>query len=406
MIDKNFFEGNDPQKLAQSYGTPLYLYNERVFRTRCREMKNLVTYPNFSVNFSVKANSNLSLLKIAHEEGLHADAMSPGEIFVEEKAGYQPDAIFYISNNVSLEEMRFAVERGIVVSIDSLSQLRFFGGHFPGAKVSLRINSGVGAGHSDKVVTGGKKTKFAIAVDQLDEARAIVQKTGVRLIGINQHIGSFFLAGEIYLEGVNALLKIAKTFPDLEFIDCGGGFGMPYDEKTQHRLDLSGLGAALDDVFFRFAEEYGKQVQFKIEPGRYLTAECGALLGTVWAVKENAGHLYCGTDIGFNVLIRPLLYDAYHEIETLPHRPEATVHPYTVVGNICESGDILAKDRLLPDMKENDLVLVHDAGAYCFSMSSNYNNRLRPAEVLIREDGTVRLIRRRDTLEDLIRNFE
>ena len=367
MIDTNFFEGNDPRSLVQKYGTPLYVYNERVFRTRCREMKNLVTYPNFSVNFSVKANSNLTLLKIAHEEGLHADAMSPGEIFVEEKAGFQPDAIFYISNNVSPEEMQFAVDRGIVVSIDSLAQLRLFGEMFPSARVSLRINSGIGAGHSEKVVTGGKKTKFAITIDHLE---------------------------------------IAKDFPGLEFIDCGGGFGMPYDEKTQYRLDLAELGRSLDEVFYSFARLYGRPIQFKIEPGRYLSAECGALLGTVWAVKENAGHLYCGTDIGFNVLIRPLLYDAYHEIETLPRRANVSKHLYNVVGNICESGDILAKDRLLPDMKENDLVLIHDAGAYSFSMSSNYNNRLRPAEVLIQEDGNIRLIRRRDTLEDLVRNFE
>ena len=406
MIDTNFFEGNDPRSLVQKYSTPLYVYNERVFRTRCREMKNLVTYPNFSINFSVKANSNLTLLKIAHEEGLHADAMSPGEIFVEEKAGFQPDEIFYISNNVSPEEMQFAVDRGIVVSIDSLAQLRLFGEMFPGARVSLRINSGIGAGHSEKVVTGGKKTKFAITIDQLDEARSIIQETGIKLVGLNQHIGSFFLDGKIYLDGVKALLEIAKDFPGLEFIDCGGGFGMPYDEKTQYRLDLAELGRSLDEVFYSFSGLYGRPIQFKIEPGRYLSAECGALLGTVWAVKENAGHLYCGTDIGFNVLIRPLLYDAYHEIETLPRRANVSKHLYNVVGNICESGDILAKDRLLPDMKENDLVLIHDAGAYSFSMSSNYNNRLRPAEVLIQEDGSIRLIRRRDTLEDLVRNFE
>ncbi|MBO4889274.1 MAG: diaminopimelate decarboxylase [Firmicutes bacterium] len=406
MKDELFFEGLDPKELIADYGSPLYVYNERVFRARCREIKNLVSYPAFSVNYSVKANNNLSLLRIAHEEGLMADAMSPGEIYVEEKAGYGLDEIFYISNNVSTEEMAFAVQRGIVVSIDSLSQLRRFGRTFPGARASLRINSGVGAGHSDKVVTGGKKTKFAVSLDQLDEARNIIRGTGIRLVGINQHIGSFFLDGEIYLEGVRALLDVAKDFPDLDFIDLGGGFGMPYDVKTQHRLDLNELGRRLDELFYAFAGSYGRQVRFKVEPGRYISAESAVLLGTVHAVKENAGHLYCGTDIGFNVLIRPVLYDAYHEIETWPHRPEAPQKPFTVVGNICESGDILAKDREMPVMEEGDLVIVHDAGAYCYSMASNYNNRLRPAEVLIREDGSVRLIRRRDTLEDLIRNFE
>ena len=173
MKDPRFFEGVDPAELAGTYGTPLYIYNERVFRTRCREMKNLVSYPNFRVNYSVKANSNLTLLKIAHEEGLLADAMSPGEIFVEEQAGFLPEEIFYISNNVSASEMAYAVERGITVSIDSLSQLERFGKNFPRAAVSLRINSGVGAGHSAKVVTGGKLTKFAITPHQLDEVRAI-----------------------------------------------------------------------------------------------------------------------------------------------------------------------------------------------------------------------------------------
>ena len=406
MKDERFFEGLDPLSLAGTYGSPLYVYNERVFRTRCREIRQLVSYPRFSVNYSVKANNNLALLKIAHEEGLLADAMSPGEIYVEEKAGFLPEEIFYISNNVSLEEMAYAVERGITVSLDSLSQLERFGRAFPGARASLRVNTGIGAGHNAKVVTGGKKTKFAVSLDQLDEARKIIEETGIRLVGINQHIGSFFLEGGIYLDGVYALLETAKTFPGLDFIDCGGGFGMPYDLKTQKRLDLAELGKALDELFFAFAKEYGKEVTFKVEPGRYISAESAVLLGTVHAVKENAGHLYCGTDIGFNVLIRPVLYDAYHEIEPWPHRPQAPVKPFTVVGNICESGDILAKDRPLPVMEEGDLVIVHDAGAYCYSMASNYNNRLRPAEILIREDGSVRLIRRRDTLEDLVRNFE
>ncbi|MBO6158522.1 MAG: diaminopimelate decarboxylase [Firmicutes bacterium] len=414
MKDPRFFQNIRPEELADTYATPLYVYNERVFRTRCREMKNLVTYPNFTVHYSVKANSNLTLLKIAREEGLHVDAMSPGEIYVEEKAGFLPEEIFYISNNVSIEEMAYAVERGICVSLDSISQLRRFAAHFPGASVSLRINTGIGAGHSEKVVTGGKKTKFAIPEDQLNEAVKICREASLRLKALNQHIGSFFLDGEIYLEGVKALLAAAEKVPGLELIDLGGGFGMPYDEKTQKRLDLSSLGRSLDQLFADFSKKYaalypesnGKEISFAIEPGRYISAESCVLLGRVHAIKENAGHLYCGTDIGFNVLMRPVLYDSYHKIETWPVRENAPVLSYTVVGNICESGDILAKDRELPQMEENDLVIVCDAGAYGYSMASNYNNRLRPAEVLIGEDDQVRLIRRRDTLEDLVRGFE
>lgn len=405
MKDQHFFAGLSPRKLIEEYGSPLYVYNERVFRTRCREMAQLVTYPHFKVNYSVKANSNLTLLKIAHEEGLCADAMSPGEIYAESLAGFAPEEIFYISNNVSSEELAYAVNEGIMVSIDSLSQLERFGQLFPGHEICVRVNSGIGAGHSDKVITGGKKTKFAVYPELFTQMNEILQKYQLKLTGINQHIGSFFLDEEIYLEGVRSLLAIAHQFPDLTFIDLGGGFGMPY-EAHQSRLDLTALGTKLDTLLYDFARSYGREILFKIEPGRYLAAECGVLLGTVHAVKENYGHLYCGTDIGFNVLARPMLYDAYHEIEILSDTPSMERAPYTVVGNICESGDILAKDRLLPAMRENDLVCIHDAGAYGYSMASNYNNRLRPAEVLITETGEARLIRRRDTLEDLIRGFE
>lgn len=412
MKDPNFFEGFDPIQLKAAYGSPLMIYNERIFRTRCREMKNLVSYPNFSVNYSVKANSNLTLLKIAHEEGLWADAMSPGEIFVEEKAGFKPEEILFITNNVDTEEMRFGVERGITLSIDSVSQLERYGKNFPGTKVALRINSGVGAGHSAKVVTGGHHTKFAILPEMFDEVDALCEKYDLTICGLNQHIGSFVLEEETYLEGVRALLALAPHFKNLEFIDLGGGFGMPYDVRTQKRLDLKSLGEKLTKIMTDFGNSYktptGELIKFKIEPGRYISAESCIIAGTVTALKDNGVIHYCGTDIGFNVLIRPMLYGSYHEIETLPVRENAPVGPYTVVGNICESGDILAEDRMLPAMEVDDTILVHDAGAYGYVMSSNYNNRLRPCEIMISgEDGDeIRVIRRRDTLEDLLRNFE
>jgi len=405
MRNPQFFDGHDPFELIRTFGSPLYVYRESIFRERCREMKQLSSYPRFSVNYSVKANTNLTLLKIAREEGLHADAMSPGEIFAEEAAGYTPSEIFFISNNASAEELRFAVERGIMVSVDSVSQLSLYGKTFPHTKVALRINSGVGAGHSDKVVTGGHKTKFAILEEQLEEACAIAEQYDLTIAGLNQHIGSFVLDAETYLGGVRALLPIAMRFPDLEFIDLGGGFGMPY-EPSQQRLDLQELKDGLDPLLFGFARQYGREIEFKIEPGRYIAAECCVLVGTVNALKSNEGDLYCGTDLGFNNLIRPVLYDSYHDVETLPVREGAAIRVYNVVGNICESGDIIAKERPLPEMQEGDLAVVYDAGAYGYSMSSQYNNRLRPAEVLLGEDGRVRLIRRRDTLEDLLRNFE
>jgi diaminopimelate decarboxylase len=406
----NFYGNTTPEALVKEYGSPLYVYNESIFRQRCREMAKLVSYPNFKSNFSIKANSNLELLKIAHEEGLHADAMSPGEIHVLLLAGYKPEEIFYISNNVSEEEMKFAIERGIIVSIDSLSQLKMYGRINPGGKVAVRFNPGVGAGHHEKVVTAGEKTKFGVNMDFVDEVKDIAKEYNLKIVGINQHIGSLFMESKPYLEGAKSILSIAEQFEDLDFIDFGGGFGIPYrKQEGQERLDLCEIGRELDKLITEWTDKYGKKIRFKIEPGRYISAESGVLLGKVHAKKNNYGTIYVGTDIGFNVLARPAMYDSHHDIEVYnegTYNNDAQFETVTVVGNICESGDILAKDRNLPYINEGDIIGVMDAGAYGFSMSSNYNNRLRPAEVLIKEDGSIVLIRRRDTLEDLVRNFK
>lgn len=405
-VQTNFYGNSTPAELVREFGSPLYVYNEQILRERCRELKKLVSYPKFKPNYSVKANSNLHLLKIALEEGMNADAMSPGEIYVLLKAGFKKENIFYISNNVSAEELKFAIDNDILVSIDSLSQLELFGRINRGGKLSIRFNAGVGAGHHDKVVTAGKKTKFGINIGKKEEVKEILNKYDLKLVGINQHIGSLFMDGSKYVESVHYLLNLAKEFEDLEFIDMGGGFGIPYNkQKGEPRLDLKALGQQLDEVLFNFAKEYGRELTFKIEPGRYVVAECGAIIGTVHAVKENYATTFVGTDVGFNVLARPVMYDSHHDIEVYSETPAAETKAVTVVGNICESGDILAKDRVLPIVKEGDLLGIMDAGAYGFSMSSNYNNRLKPAEILIQEDGTPRLIRRRDTFDDLIRNF-
>lgn len=403
-----FFGNTSPHELVEKYGSPLYVYNETILRERCRELKNLVTYPNFSVNYSVKANGNLSLLKIIKDEGLNVDAMSPGEIYIEELAGFKPEQILFISNNVSAEEMQYAIERNITISVDSLSQLELLGEINKGGNVCVRFNPGVGAGHHEKVVTGGKKTKFGVEPTKIQEVKDILEKYDLRLVGINQHIGSLFMDGDKYIEGILSLLSIAKNFKDLDFIDLGGGFGIPYKKlSNQPRLDLVKLGQELDQVLFQFAKDYGKEVQFKVEPGRYIVAECGLLLGTAHAVKVNYATKYVGTDLGFNVLKRPIMYDSHHDIEIYrtQETPSTKTEAVTIVGNICESGDIIAKERELPQIFEGDLIGVIDAGAYGYCMASNYNNRLRPAEVLITSNGSDELIRRRDTFEDIARNF-
>lgn len=406
--EKNFFGNTNPVELTEKYGTPLYVYNENILRSRCRDLKGLISYSNFTVNYSPKANGNLDILKIVRNEGLNVDAMSPGEIYVNMMAGYKPEDILFISNNVSEDEFRYAINAGVKISVDSVSQLEMVGRLNPGGRVAFRINPGFGAGHHEKVTTAGQNTKFGIEMSLIPEVKKIIKQYNLKLIGINQHIGSLFMEGQAYLQSTGNILSIAREFEDLEFIDLGGGFGIPYKKQSgQARLDLKILGDKLSELIQKFVAEYGRNIEFKIEPGRYIVAESSILLGKVHAVKTNYDIKYIGTDLGFNVLVRPVMYDSHHDIEI--YRPDGTPslkeETVRIVGNICETGDIIAKDRKLPEIFENDVLGVLDSGAYGFSMSSNYNNRLRPAEILIDTNGNPKLIRRRDTLDDLVRNF-
>ena len=404
----DFFNGADPFELTDAFGSPLYVYNERILRQSCRDLINMCSYPKYVVRFSVKANSNLAILQIVREEGLLVDAMSLGEIYAELAAGFSNDDILYIPNNVSKEEMRYAIERDILISVDSVSQLEQYAALNPGGRVAVRFNPGIGIGYHENVITAGEKTKFGVNPEYIPDVLKIIRRFNLRLTGINQHAGSLFLERTQFLQSFDALFDIARQFEDLEFINLGGGFGIPYHKmEGQGRLSINDMGDSLTEMMARFAREYGKELTFMIEPGRYVTAESGLLLGTVHAVKHNGQDKYIGTDIGFNVLARPLLYDSHHDIEV--YRREGAQSPekesVNIVGNLCESGDILARNRLLPAILENDLLGVLDAGSYGHVMGSNYNNRLRPAEVLLREDKSVRLIRRRDTLEDLIKPY-
>lgn len=404
-----FFGLTSPTELVETYGSPLYVYSEAILRQRCRDLKALSSHPGFFVNYSAKANSNLALLRIIREEGLVVDAMSPGEIFINKKAGFTPDQILYVCNNVSAEELRNAVDNGLLVSVDSLSQLDLYGEINPGGKVMIRFNPGIGAGHHKKVVTAGKETKFGVDPAALDEVRTILARHNLTLAGVNQHIGSLFLEADGYIQAATFLLTIAEQFDTIEVIDFGGGFGIPYHKyENQPRLELAELGERFHSLISDWANRRHYRGSFFVEPGRYIVAECGLLLGTVHAVKTNGSNRYVGTDLGFNVLARPMLYDAHHDIEVYREdgEPSDLSLPQTVVGNICESGDIMAKNRMLPALEEGDVLGVLDAGAYGYVMSSTYNQRLRPAEVLIDLEGRPKLIRRRETLEDLLALYE
>ena len=416
----NFFEGRNPEQIASEYGTPLYVYNERILRDRMEKVAKVITKYPYTANYSVKANSNIHILKLALQEGNNCDAMSVGEIQMLLKAGFPTDRIFFVPNNVS-DELVFAVKNGIMTSLDSLAQLELYGQiccdlELPNEKrkCAVRINPGIGAGHCEKVITGGKNTKFGIAEEDIPNIFEIAKTYSLKIVGINQHIGSLFMDPQPYLDAVTNLLRIALRFENLEFIDFGGGYGIPYhkleDEKDFPMEDFKNkLEPLLDD----FVAKYGKAPLFKSEPGRYCIAEGGVILGRVHAVKQNSGKTYAGTDVGMNVLVRPSMYGSWHDIEIIRNgkivqREGDGAEPLfeqTVTGNICESGDILAKDRMLPKMIRGDLICVLDAGAYGWSMCSTYNSRPRPAEILICKDSSIKQIRRRETIDDLMKLF-
>lgn len=408
--ESNFFKGNNPEDIAAKYGTPVYVYNEDILRDRMRRVSRIITKYEFHSNYSIKANTNINILKIALSEGLYTDAMSIGEMRMLLDAGFPAEKIFFVSNNVSREEMQFAIDNNILVSIDSLSQLEQFGEINRGGKCAVRINPGVGAGHHEKVVTAGKKTKFAIAEEDIDKIFDIASKYDLTIAGINQHVGSLFMDPEPFLQAVKNFLRIAMKFKNLEFIDFGGGYGIPYhklDDEQEFPMDSfkKDFELLIDD----FVKDYGYAPLFKTEPGRYCVAESGVILGRVHATKQNSGVKYIGTDIGMNVLVRPSMYDSWHDIEFMRDNEivkRENLTEQTVTGNICESGDILAKNRMLPAVKEGDLAIVLDAGAYGYAMASSYNTRPRPAEVLITSNGEVKCIRRAETYEDIMRLFD
>ncbi len=395
-MDRLILKKAQAEELVRKYGSPLYIYEEEILRTRCREVKNLLPLAEYRPQYSAKANSNIELLKIIREEGLNVDAMSPGEVVQEMAAGYENEQIMYCCGNMSEEEMKYAHDHAGLVILDSLSQLDRYGSLFPGSEAGIRVNPGIGAGHDVKVITGGK-TKFGVLRKDLNKVNQILRKHSMKLIALHEHVGSLFLDDTVFLKAAELLLETAEQFPDVRVLDFGGGLGVPY--QGENRLDLNGLGRRLTDLIVSSEKKTGRAYEIRIEPGRYLSAECSMLVGTVTDIKESGGVKYLGTDIGFNVLLRPVLYHAHHRIHGYSDSEKEEV--YTVCGNLCESGDILAEGEKLPCMRIGDLIGIENAGAYGYSMSSDYNGRLRPAEVLL-SAGTDRLIRKRESLEDLV----
>ena len=383
--------------LIEQYGSPLYVYDEAILRRRCREIKMLCSDSEYHPQYSVKANANIELLKIIRSEGLSVDAMSIGEAVQEEAAGFTKQEIVFCTNNMTPAEMQLAYQHGRIAILDSLDQLEEYIQINHAENVGIRINPGIGDGHSTKVITGGK-TKFGIPLEDVPKAVTIAEGLGSSITLAHMHVGSQYLNPTVFLHAADILLNVVEQMPAVTEVDFGGGFGIPY--QNEERLNLKELGQQLQHLVTDFRQCTNRTIEFCVEPGRYITAECGELLGTVTSIKRSGKTLYAGTNIGFNVLMRPILYNAHHPILAAADAKETAI--YTVTGNICETGDILARDIELPKLQKGNFIGILEAGAYGFSMASQYNGRLRPAEVLRECSGSFRLIRKRDELSDLL----
>lgn len=376
--------------LARNYGTPLYLYDLDIVQTQARTLRQSVTYPTCRFLYAMKANYNRAILETLKAEGFGIDAVSPAEIHLALKLGYSPGEILYTANNSTREELREVSSLGVLCNIDSLSNLRVFAEISPGAPVCLRVNPEITAGSHKAVQTAGVHVKFGLLPEHLPEALSIAHAARIAIVGLHEHTGSGILDFADYIEGAQKLLALItpEKFPELRFVDFGGGLGIPF-RPAESKLDVGRLGSALSRTFGSFCERFGKALELWIEPGKFLVGECGSLLVQVTSVRENRGKLIAGTNSGFNHLIRPVLYGAYHEILNISN-PSGEVRTYDVVGNVCESGDYFAEARALPELREGDLLKIRNAGAYGASMASLYNLRPLPAEVAVRGGEIVR----------------
>ena len=393
--------------LVNQYGSPLYVYEAARIRGAFDTLARAFAVEDLRIHFATKANSNPWILRLLRRAGAWADVVSPGEILMARTAGFPPGRLLYNGNSASDAEMRTAVDQGVRINVESLSQLRRLGQLAPGTAISIRFNIYVGGGHHSHVITGGPESKFGIDWEQADEAQAVAASGNLRVAGVHCHIGSGVLEAERFVQAVTNLLTVARRFPGLEQVNFGGGIGIPY-RREQQELAVDRLGALLTAEYERFCAEYGARPALCLEPGRFLVARSGTLLCRVTAVNQARKYLFVGTDSGFNHLVRPAMYGAYHEIEAVEPRA-GEVRLTALTGNICESGDVFTRGeegiepRDLPPLEEGDLVAIRDAGAYGFSMASRYNSFPLPAEVLV-EDGRGTLIRRRDTLDQLLSN--
>ncbi len=385
------------QELAERFGTPLYIYDATRIRLQVAALRK--AFRDIRIKYAAKALTNLSVLKLMRQEGVGVDVVSIQEAQIAMKAGYLPAEIMFTPNCVDFEEITEGVSAGFNLNLDNLPMLEKFGqkyGHsYP---CCLRLNPHIMAGGNLKISTGHSQSKFGISVQQIQEIRDLVTRYQIQINGLHIHTGSEILDLEVFQKMAVILLDLAREFQTVKFVDFGGGIKVAF-KPGEAVTNLQALGTLLDGALEKFEHETGRKLDLWMEPGKYLVSEAGYLLVKTNVVKQTPTITFAGVNSGLNQLVRPMMYDAYHEIINVSH-PGAEKKKYNVVGNVCET-DTLGSDRLLEEVREGDLLVIRNAGAYGYSMASNYNSRFRPAEVMV-VGGEARLIRQRDTLEQLL----
>ncbi len=388
-------------QLAQEYGTPLYVYNANQISEQYNKLETAFKKVNARFFYACKALSNINILKYIESLGASLDCVSIYEVQLGLKAGFTPDRILFTPNCVDFAEVDEGKKLGVNINIDNISILEQFGNRYKGSyPICIRFNPHIMGGGNYKISTGHIDSKFGISIHQLRHIERIVKTTGLNIEGIHMHTGSDIKDVNVFLQGLEVMFELATHFPNLKFIDLGSGFKVPYQEGDV-QTDIELLGEKVAEAFEAYKKETGKDLQVWFEPGKFLVSESGYFIVKANVIKQTTATVFVGVNSGFNHLIRPMFYDAYHRIRNISN-PNGSERIYTVVGHICET-DTFAWDRTLNEVRESDYLVFYNAGAYGFEMSSNFNSRLKPAEVMVL-DGENKLIRHRDTFEDLLRN--
>jgi diaminopimelate decarboxylase len=387
--------------LANKYGSPLYVYDTDIIASQYRRITDAFEkVEQLQLNYAVKALSNVNILRFFKNLGAGLDTVSIQEVNLALSVGVDPKKIIYTPNGVSLEEIENVAKKGVQINIDNLSILELFGQKHPEIPVCIRINPHIMAGGNSKISVGHIDSKFGISVHQVPHIKRVVENTGMHVNGIHMHTGSDILDIDTFLRATEILFDVAKKFKTIDFIDFGSGFKVPYKEGDIS-TDIEQLGLQLTERFNSFCKDFGKKVTLMFEPGKFLVSKAGNFLAKVNVVKQTTSTVFAGIDSGFNHLIRPMMYDSYHHITNISN-PNGRDRYYSVVGYICET-DTFGSNRRISEISEGDILCFENAGAYCFSMASNYNSRYRPAEVMIYNNDDY-LIRERETFEDLVKN--